>query len=197
MYVIIGLGNPGERYLQTRHNIGFMVVDAMCDRWGGRFQKGKGSYFQTKITVNDSSVLLAKPTTYMNLSGLAVRHIVDFYKLSDYSKMLIVLDDFHLPFGAIRLKPEGSAGGQKGLKSIIETLHTRQIPRLRIGIGNNRLRAGEDASNFVLSTFSQQERKQLPDVIDWAVAAVTSFVSDDITIAMNQFNRNILDDELT
>ncbi len=195
MYVIIGLGNPGEKYLQTRHNIGFLVVDAMSDRWGGRFQKGKGSYFQTKIIVNDSPVLLAKPTTYMNLSGLAVRHIVDFYKISDYSKLLVVLDDFHLPFGTIRLKPEGSAGGQKGLQSIIDSLNTRQIPRLRIGIGNHRLRAGDDASNFVLSTFSQAERKQLPEVIDWAVAAVSSFVSEGITIAMNQFNRNIWQDD--
>ncbi len=194
MYIIIGLGNPGEEYAQTRHNVGFMVIDKLQAKYGSRFKKGRGAYFQEKILLKKMPVILAKPTTYMNLSGNAVRHIVDYYKINDLSKLLIVLDDFNIPFGSLRLKPNGSAGGQNGLNSIIQALGTQQIPRLRIGIGNNRIQSGRDTKNFVLSTFNKREQKKLSEVIDWAVSAAESFVTEGIDVTMNLYNRNIFDE---
>lgn len=195
MYIIIGLGNPGEEYAQTRHNVGFMVVDKLHEKYGRRFKKGRGPYFQEKVLLRNKPVLFVKPATYMNLSGNAVRHIVDYYKITDLGKLLIVLDDFNIPFGSLRLKPDGSAGGQNGLNSIFQALHTRQIPRLRIGIGNSRVQPGRDTKNFVLSTFNKSEQKKLPEVIDWAANAAESFIENGIDATMNQYNRNIFDEK--
>lgn len=190
MFVIIGLGNPGEQYEKTRHNVGFMAVDKLDMRFGGGFKKGNGPYIQSKIFIGNQSVLLVKPMTYMNLSGQAVRKVVDYYKLTDISTFLIVMDDFHLPLGTIRLRPSGSAGGQKGLNSILHTLQSNNIARLRIGIGND----FRDASSHVLSPFKRHELKLLPEVIDWAANAIESFVVDGIDKTMSFYNKNILDD---
>lgn len=195
MYIIVGLGNPGEEYVQTRHNVGFMVLDNLHEKYGSRFKKGRGPYFQEKVLLRKKPVLFVKPATYMNLSGNAVRHIVDYYKITDFAKILIILDDFNIPFGNLRLKPNGSAGGQNGLDSILQALHTRQIPRLRIGIGNSRAQPGSDAKSFVLSKFNKREQKELPEVIEWATNAAVSFVENGIDTTMNQYNRNIFDEE--
>ena len=189
MFVIAGLGNPGEQYKQTRHNVGFMVVDRLNEQFNGSFKKGKGSYFLSKVTVESYPALLVKPITYMNLSGQAIRQVIDFYKIEDLSKLLIIVDDFHLQFGTIRLRPSGSAAGQKGLISILQNLKTDQIARLRIGIGDQ----FRDAVSFVLNPFSKSEQKQLPDVIDWAASAAESFITRGIEKTMNTHNRNILD----
>lgn len=195
MYIIVGLGNPGEEYVQTRHNVGFMVLDKLREKYGSRFKKGHGPYFQEKALLINKPVLLVKPATYMNLSGNAVRHIVDYYKITDFAKILIILDDFNIPFGSLRLKPNGSAGGQNGLNSIFQALHTRQIPRLRIGIGNSQVRPGSDAKSFVLSRFNKREQKELPEVIEWAANAAESFIEEGIEATMNQYNRNIFDNK--
>ncbi|NIW80042.1 MAG: aminoacyl-tRNA hydrolase [Calditrichae bacterium] len=187
MFVIIGLGNPGERYAKSRHNIGFMVVDRINERFSGNFKKGKGKFFLSKINIKGLPVLLIKPLTYMNLSGEAVQQVMSFYKTEDFSKILIVLDDFNLPFGTLRLRPGGSDGGQKGLASILQTLKTEQIPRLRIGIGGQI----QDATNYVLASFNRQEQKQLPQIIDWAADAAESFVTTDIAATMNFYNRDL------
>ena len=189
MFVIAGLGNPGDRYKQTRHNVGFMVIDRLNERFSGSFKKGKGAYFESKITINTHPVLLIKPITYMNLSGQAIQQVIGFYKIEDISGLLIVVDDFHIPFGTIRLKPSGSAAGQKGLKSILQILKTDQIARLRIGIGNQ----FSEAVSHVLNPFNQNEQKHLPEVINWATDAAESFVTNGIEKTMNDFNRHILD----
>jgi PTH1 family peptidyl-tRNA hydrolase len=189
LFVVVGLGNPGKEYQNTRHNVGFMVIDKLNERYQGAFKKSKSQYFSSKISVANQPVLLIKPITFMNLSGRAVQHMVDYFKIEDLSQLLVVLDDFNLPFGAVRLKPSGSAGGQKGLASILQTLKTTEIARLRIGIGNT----FRDATSHVLSPFSQQEQKFLSEVIDWAADSVESFLTRGIEITMSYYNRNILE----
>lgn len=189
MFAIIGLGNPGKEYEQTRHNVGFMVVDRLNERFRGSFKKSKSLYFSSKISLKNIPVLLVKPITYMNLSGQAVRRLVDYFKIEDLSKLLIVSDDFNLPLGTIRLRPSGSAGGQKGLQSIIQVLQTNEIARLRIGIGS----PFRDATSHVLSPFSRSEQKALPELIDWAADGVESFILSGIDIAMSIYNRNLLE----
>ena len=184
MFVVVGLGNPGEQYAATRHNVGFMAVDEVNRRHGGSFKKGKGAYFISKISLSGNPVLLVKPTTYMNLSGQAVRHVVDYFQVDDFTRLLIVLDDFHLPFGKIRVRPSGSAAGQKGLLSIFQHLGTQTIPRVRIGIGSE----FERATDFVLSPFSRQEQKDLPGVIDRAADAVQAFVLEGVDKTMSVYN---------
>lgn len=189
MYVIVGLGNPGEEYANTRHNIGFMVVDQLNEQVHGHFKKGKGQYLVSRVQIQHHSTLLIKPLTYMNLSGQAVKQVVNYYKITDLSKMLIVLDDFNLPFGTLRLRPQGSAGGQKGLQSILQIMQTNEIPRLRIGIGNG----FNDPRSYVLSPFSASERKILPDLITESVAAIESFIQQGIEYTMSRYNRNIFE----
>lgn len=190
MYLIIGLGNPGESYEQTRHNVGFMTVDKLNERYQGTFKKGKGAYVLSKVFINRTAVLLLKPLTYMNLSGQAVQHAARYFDITDLSRLLVILDDFHLPFGTVRLRPSGSAAGQKGLQSIINLMHTNQIPRLRIGIGNE----FKNASSFVLSAFNRREQKFLPEIIDHGANAAEQFIQAGIETTMAEFNRNLLDD---
>lgn len=190
LFAIVGLGNPGKEYQQTRHNVGFMVVDKLNGRFAGVFKKNKTLCFSSKISIAGFPVLLVKPMTYMNLSGQAVQHIVDYFDLKDLSKLLIVLDDFNLPFGTIRIKPSGSAGGQKGLTSILQSLQTRDIARLRIGIGGR----FKDATSHVLSPFNRSEQKKLPELIEWAADGVESFIVDGIDSAMNRYNRNLFEE---
>jgi PTH1 family peptidyl-tRNA hydrolase len=192
LFAIIGLGNPGKEYEQTRHNVGFMVVDRLNERFQGSFKKNKSLYFSSKISVRQLPVLLVKPVTFMNLSGQAVRHLIDYFKIEDLSKLLVVLDDFNLPLGTVRLKPSGSAGGQKGLQSIIQVLKTDEIARLRIGIGTE----FRDATSHVLSPFSRSEQKALPEIIDWAADSVESFILNGIDKTMSFYNRNLLENSL-
>ncbi len=186
MYFVIGLGNPGDKYLKTRHNVGFMAVEKMSEENSGQFRKGKGRFLASKITIGGHPTLLVKPTTYMNLSGEAVRQVVEFYKVEDLTRILIVVDDFNIPFGTLRLRPSGSAGGQNGLKSIFRLLHTNDIARLRIGIGNQ----FSNAKNHVLSPFNREETKELPFIIDRSAEAIESFVKNGISATMNDFNRD-------
>ncbi|RMI09639.1 MAG: aminoacyl-tRNA hydrolase [Calditrichaeota bacterium] len=190
MHVVVGLGNPGKAYEMTRHNVGFLVVEALAKRHHGSFSKGKGQYLQSRIQIDQAPVLLVKPTTFMNLSGVAVRQVLDYYHITDLSRLLLICDDFHLPFGTIRMRPSGSSGGQKGLLSVFDTLNTNQIARLRIGIGNG----FRDARSYVLSPFSREEQKHLPLILEWAADAVESFVQEGIEKTMSRFNRNILAD---
>jgi PTH1 family peptidyl-tRNA hydrolase len=192
LFAIIGLGNPGKEYEQTRHNVGFMVVDRLNERFQGSFKKNKSLYFSSKISVRQLPVLLVKPVTFMNLSGQAVRHLIDYFKIEDLSKLLVVLDDFNLPLGTVRLKPSGSAGGQKGLQSIIQVLKTDEIARLRIGIGTE----FRDATSHVLSPFSRSEQKALPEIIDWAADSVESFILNGIDKTMSFYNRNLSENSL-
>ena len=161
----------------------------VAEQFNGGFKKGKGSFAFAKVGIGSQPVLLVKPLTYMNLSGQAVQQVINFYKIEDTSRILIVFDDFHLPFGTIRLRPSGSAAGQKGLTSILKHLQTDQIARLRIGIGNE----FRNAASYVLSSFNSSEKKLLPDVLSWSADAVESFILNGIDNTMNKYNRNILD----
>jgi len=184
-YIIAGLGNPGEKYRQTRHNIGFMAVDHLAGQSGDRFQAGRGEYLYARTRVEGENVYLVKPLTFMNLSGHGLRQAVDYWKV-ELNRVLVVYDDFQLPFGKIRLRASGSDGGHKGMRSIIEVFKTEDIQRLRIGIG----RDGEpaDAVNFVLGRFSGKEMQALPGILETCADAIAIVVNHGIATAMNRFN---------
>jgi PTH1 family peptidyl-tRNA hydrolase len=180
--VIVGLGNPGQEYARTRHNIGFMVIDRLKRDLTSPTVKNR---FKAEITEgwrNGEKLVLVAPQTYMNLSGQSVREVKQWHHLEN-DDLLVVYDDMDLPFGTLRMRPSGSAGGHNGLKSISEQLGTQAIPRLRIGIGRGRSSIGH-----VLSKFSPEETAALPDVIERAAAAVHSWLDHGIIATMNEIN---------
>lgn len=186
MKIVVGLGNPGQKYAGTRHNVGFEVLAALAargasDRWKMRFQ---AEVVEAQLV--GERVLLVAPQTYMNLSGRSVRAVVDFYK-SSLPDVLVVCDDLDLECGRLRLRASGSAGGQKGLKSIIEQLGSMEFARLRVGIG--RPSAGGDVVEYVLQSFRSHERPVIEAAVARAVQAVEMWVKEGAAAAMNQFNR--------
>lgn len=184
MYAIIGLGNPGVKYLKTRHNLGFMLLDQMAKQWHKQFNHESKSYEQLKRRVAGKNVLFIKPLTFMNLSGLAVRKMTGLYDVP-FSKLLIICDDFNLPLGKIRIRKKGSDGGHNGLASIIEKLETNNIPRLRLGIG---LPDKRDVVDFVLSPFEEYEWDSVTQMLDKAEKAVKDFIKNGIDYTMNTYN---------
>ena len=183
-YLIVGLGNIGEEYAGTRHNIGFMMLDAFADALNATWAD-KRYGFVAKCRVKNAEMVLLKPTTYMNLSGNAVRYWVNQKKI-DLDRLLIVSDDLALPFGTLRLKPSGSEGGHNGLKSITQCLGTNQYARLRFGIGNEFSRGHQ--IDFVLGQFSTEENNLLKERIAKATEAIKAFALSGINFAMNNFN---------
>lgn len=192
--LVVGLGNPGGQYRQTRHNIGFEVVDALCGKWSistsesRRFKGTQGD----GAAVSGRRIVLLKPSTFMNRSGEAVRAVVDWYKLQANS-VLIVYDDMDLPLGRLRLRPSGSAGGHNGMKSVITHLGTQEFPRLRVGIGNTQKGTDRDGAvvSHVLGRFTPDEKPLVRRALEWAVEAVETTVCKDVEAAMNQFNGRI------
>jgi peptidyl-tRNA hydrolase, PTH1 family len=191
-YLIAGLGNPGPRYHNNRHNVGFMVVDALADdaripirRFEFRALVGKG-------IVENEPAILAKPQTFMNDSGQAVAPLMHFYKIPN-EKLLVVHDDLDLPFGTLRLRPQGGAGGQRGMGSIMSKLNTQDFARLRVGIGRPPGRMAP--RDYVLHDFDSEEEQLLPEVLQNAVDAIRRFVADGIEKAMNDFNGRVIDEE--
>ena len=178
--LIVGLGNPGRKYIETRHNIGFMVIDQMATDSAFKFVDEKRWKSQL---AKDSDRFLLKPQTYMNDSGLAVGKVASFYKI-DADQILIVYDDLDLNFGQLRIRSQGSAGGHNGVRSIISHLGTQDFPRLRVGIG----RQEGESSNHVLGKFSTEERSILEKSIKEAVLAVTLISEQGISAAMTRFN---------
>lgn len=189
--IIVGLGNPGREYRETRHNIGFMVVDRVSEIFGIRIMKMQSKALIGVGTYRQQRVVLVKPQTYMNLSGQAVASIVRFYK-TPLQKVLVVHDDLDLSFGVIRLRPSGGSAGQKGIASIIERMGTQDFPRMRMGIGHPP--GYMDAAAYVLQGFSKAETSELPVVIDTAAKAAELFLLEGLEPAMNQFNGSILND---
>jgi len=182
--LIVGLGNPGRQYAHNRHNVGFQCLDRLAQAHGLSFarRRAKASLALGKIT--DVGVVLARPLTYMNLSGRAVRQLVSFYQLP-LVDILVIYDDLDLPLGTIRLRPEGGSGGHKGMRSIIEALGSQAFPRLRVGIDRP---PGNDAVSYVLSDFTADERITLESVYERVVAAVELFLGEGIEAAMNVYN---------
>lgn len=185
MKLIVGLGNPGRDYSATRHNVGFEVVDTLAKRCHTRILKRMGRALTARTTIAGQEVIFAKPQTFMNLSGEAVAYIARREKIEP-SEILIISDDLNLPLGKIRIRKGGSAGGQKGMRSIISHLGTEEFPRLRIGIGSAR----GDAVDHVLSRFRRQEIPIIRETIQAAADAVEMIVAEGIETAMNKYNRS-------
>ncbi|HSL46593.1 MAG TPA: aminoacyl-tRNA hydrolase [Anaerolineales bacterium] len=187
-YLIIGLGNPGREYRDTRHNVGFMLIDMLIVRLNARGMKVQSKAIVTTATHQDHKLILAKPQTYMNLSGQSAQGLLNFYKIP-MENMLVAHDDLDIPFGTIRIRPKGGPGGQGGMASTIEQLGTKDFPRLRIGIGRPPGRM--DPAAFVLQNFSRDEMKLLPEIIERAADAALTFVVDGLNKAMNKYNGSI------
>ncbi|MDX2127881.1 MAG: aminoacyl-tRNA hydrolase [Chloroherpetonaceae bacterium] len=186
MKLICGLGNIGKEYVGTRHNVGFRVAESVAEKLGLGFKSGKGDYDFAKGVYESNEVLIIKPTTYMNLSGRAVRHAMAFYKISILD-LLVICDDFAIPLGAIRLRGEGSDGGQNGLKNIIQELGRNDFTRLRFGIGNPEFKGS--AADFVLSNFKPEELEVVEDTIAQCRDAALYFLTHGLNPTSTKFNR--------
>jgi len=190
--LIAGLGNPGPKYRHNRHNVGFMVLDAFAEHTQIPIQRVQFRTLVGKGLFHEVRLVLAKPQTYMNVSGQAVVPLMKFYKIPP-ERMIVVHDDLDLPFGTLRLRPEGGAGGQHGVESIITKLGRRDFARLRIGIGRPPGRM--DPRDYVLHNFDPSEVEFLPAVLQHAVDAIISFIQDGIEKAMNDFNGSLINEE--
>jgi PTH1 family peptidyl-tRNA hydrolase len=179
--LVVGLGNPGTKYAGTRHNVGFMLVDKLAEEAGLRWQDHKGSPGQL---ARGASFWLAKPMTFMNDSGDFVQPLCHFFKIKP-DELLVVFDDVALPLGKIRMRGSGSAGGQNGMKSVIQRMGTDAVPRLRIGIGPQ---PPVDSADYVLANFNSSQKQQLPEVLDLAAAAVHEAAENGLEAAMNRYN---------
>ena len=184
-YLIVGLGNIGSEYHETRHNIGFMVVDAMAREAGVSFTDGRYGATAT-LSIKGRQLLLLKPSTYMNLSGNAVRYWMNEKKI-DLERLLVVVDDLALPCGALRMKPGGSEAGHNGLRHITQVLGTQQYARLRFGIGNDFHSGGQ--IDYVLGNLSPEDEAALPERLDVAAEMIKSFALSGIQFTMNHFNK--------
>ncbi|WP_437227949.1 aminoacyl-tRNA hydrolase [Planctomicrobium sp. SH661] len=187
MKIVVGLGNPGRKYVGTRHNIGFEVLKVLAERnaaerWRSRFEAET-----TEIQLGGERLLLVAPQTFMNLSGRSVRSVVEFHK-TPLTDLLVICDDLNLSCGRLRIRTSGSAGGQKGIQNIIDQLGTPEFPRLRIGIG--RPSEGVETVNYVLQTFAKSERPIVEQAVDRAEAAVEKWANEGIVVAMTLFNRS-------
>lgn len=186
MKLVVGLGNPGPRYTQTRHNIGFMVLDQVIRLYSGSKEREKLAGLFSQVFIGDQAVALLKPTTFMNLSGVAVEQAMSFYKLP-LEKLLVITDDLALEPGKLRLRRSGSTGGHNGLGSICQYLASEDFPRLRVGIGSSDL---PDPADYVLAGFSKQQWSTITPALDRAVQAVRCWATEGIDAAMNEFNFN-------
>ena len=191
MKLVVGLGNPGSEYRETRHNVGFLVADELARRWRlSDAWREKFEALHVRTTVADEAVIIAKPLTFMNLSGQAVAGLAGFYKI-DPADVLVVTDDVALPLGRLRARPEGSAGGHNGLKSIIQHLGTQVFPRVRVGIGRgDDVTKGQsrELSDRVLGRFEPAERDTVSAAVLRAADASERFLSDGIERVMSAFN---------
>lgn len=190
LYLVIGLGNPGRKYTDTRHNVGWHVLDALAQRHGLAFAKTERKALTASGEIAGRRVLLAKPQTFMNLSGEAARGLVDFYKI-DLARLLVVADDLDLPLGTLRLRPAGSAGGQRGVASVIQHLGTPNFNRLRFGIG--RPPGKMDPVAYVLQAFSGDDAILARETAGHAAAAIETWLRDGIEAAMSRYNGDLQD----
>jgi len=186
MKLVVGLGNPGSKYDGTRHNVGFAAVDLLARRHGASWESAPRGIEALVARWRAGDVVLAKPLTYMNLSGTAVVGLLQFYKI-EVPDMLVVVDEVQLETGRIRVRPEGSAGGHNGLKSVIASLGTLAFPRMRIGVGRGDDR--RDLADHVLARFESTERDVIAEAIERAADAAELFVTDGPAVAMNRYNR--------
>ena len=187
MFLIVGLGNPGKQYEHTRHNIGFDVMDALAEKYNISISEKKHKALCGKGVINGVKVVLAKPQTYMNLSGESVAELVNYYKMDPEEEMIVIYDDISLAPGNLRIRKKGSAGGHNGIKNIIAHLGTQEFPRVRIGVGEKPARM--DLADYVLGHFTDEDWKTMGERLETAGEIIKSFCLAGIDITMNQYNK--------
>lgn len=183
MILIVGLGNPGKQYEQTRHNIGFDVIDYMANKYNIDVNREKFKGICGEGFIENKKVILLKPLTYMNLSGESIRELANFYKLED-DEIIVVYDDISLDIGRLRIREKGSAGGHNGIKSIIQNLGGDKFPRVKVGVGQPK----DNLVNHVLGKFSKEDREHIEKVIPVVIDAIVEIVKNDAKESMNKFN---------
>lgn len=186
MFIIAGLGNPTREYEGTRHNVGFDVIDRLAARYNIDVDVKKHRALIGKGMIAGQKVILAKPQTYMNLSGESIRSILDYYKVDPETELIVIYDDISLEPGKIRIRKKGSAGGHNGIKNIIAQLGTQNFQRIKVGVGEKP--KGWDLADYVLGHFSQEDRGLVDDALKRAAGAVELMVQGEVDQAMNQFN---------
>jgi len=190
---VVGLGNPGLKYEFTRHNIGFRIVDSLAWDIEIEFKKVKSYYsLISRGMINNHKVILVKPQIFMNLSGRAVSKVVSYYKIP-LRDLLIVYDDLNLELGQVRIRKKGSAGGHKGIESIMQYLDSEEIPRLRIGIGNPSVNFNFNYVSYVLSNFNNEEKDKIGEVIQLSTDAIKTVIEDGFEKAMRKYNRKLIE----
>ena len=185
MYVVVGLGNPGKQYENTRHNVGFNVIDILAKEYDISVTKIKHKALIGEGRIGSEKVLLVKPQTYMNLSGETLIDIYKYYKV-DLDNIIVIYDDIDLDVGKLRIRKKGSAGTHNGMRSIIKCLGSNEFPRVRVGI--SKPKNGQDLADFVLSRFSKEDEKSLQESFENSVAAVDCAIRNDLDLAMNRYN---------
>lgn len=185
LYVIAGLGNPGTKYDNTRHNVGFNAIDILSEKFTIKVNKIKHKALIGDGTINGERVLLVKPQTFMNLSGESIRDVVEWYKVP-MTRLIVIYDDIDLPVGRVRIRPQGSSGTHNGMRSVIFQLQSDDFPRIRIGI--DKAPEGWDLADFVLSKFGPEDRKVINESIEKAAEAAAAIVISGVNAAMNKFN---------
>ena len=187
MFIIAGLGNPDRQYEGTRHNVGFDVIDRLADKYNIAVDVKKHRALLGKGVIEGQKVILAKPQTYMNLSGESIRSLVDYYKIDGEHELLVIYDDINLEVGQLRIREKGSAGGHNGIKNIIAHLGTQVFPRIRVGVGEKPSRY--DLADYVLGHFSKAEKALMDEGDDHAVDAAGMILTGRIKDAMSEYNR--------
>ena len=183
--VILGIGNPGPQYANTRHNVGFWFIDHIAEQEGIELKRQKNLVRTSRIQLDNRSIILAKSRTFVNVSGDAAEYLITRYQI-ELSQLLVVYDDIHLPVSRMRLRAQGSAGGHNGIRSIIAAVHSQDFPRIRIGVGSPE--SGVDQVGYVLGTPDSNEKESIDHAISKAVTSVGVILSEGIDIAMNKFN---------
>lgn len=186
MFVIVGLGNPGKKYENTRHNAGFICLDALASKYGISISEKKHKALCGTGVIEGQKVLLVKPQTFMNLSGESVRAVMGFYKIDPEEDMLVVYDDISLAPGNIRIRKKGSAGGHNGIKSIIAHAGTQNFMRIKVGVGEKP--SGWDLADYVLGHFSEEDTAKIKEVMPDVMQAAVLMMQGDVDKAMNDFN---------
>lgn len=188
MKMIVGLGNPGSRYERTRHNVGFMVADELARRFGIEVTRSEKESLTGKGQIDGHSVMIVKPQTFMNLSGRAVSRLFNYY-LDDLDDLVVIYDEIDLELGRLRIRSSGSPGTHNGMKSIVRDLASNEFPRIRFGVRGETYSKSRDLAGYVLERFTDEELPWVEDGIDRAVEALVVLAGDDISRAMNEFNR--------
>lgn len=186
MYIIVGLGNPGRQYENTRHNVGFRCIDKLAEKYNISVLECKHRAIIGKGYIEGQKVILAKPQTFMNLSGESVREIVNYYKVEPDTELIVIYDDISLAVGALRIRKKGSAGGHNGIKNILAQIGTDTFKRIKVGVGEKP--AGYDLADYVLGHFTSSENKEIDAALEKAVEAAALLVQEEVDMAMNRFN---------